>query len=160
MPIILGIDPGLQHTGWGVIETQGNRLKYVACGAVHSNAKAPLSERLLSLHNGITHVIELYQPHETAIEETFINTNARSSLALGHARGALMVAVSLTGRVVYEYPATLVKKTVVGLGRAEKQQVEMMIKHLLPGADIKSPDAADALAVAVCHANHRMVRSL
>lgn len=160
MPLILGIDPGLQHTGWGVIETQGNRLKYIACGAVHSNTKSPLSERLLTLHQGLSQVIDCYKPQDIAMEETFINTNARSSLALGHARGALMVAVSLAGKVVYEYPATLVKKTVVGLGRAEKQQVETMVKHLLPGAEITSADAADALAVAICHVSHGLVRSL
>ena len=154
MTIILGIDPGLQHTGWGLIRTEGARLQFMQCGTIHSG-KGALSERLRVLYDGVSSVIERYNPDETAIEETFVNTNAQSSLKLGHARGVLMLAASLCSLPISEYAATLVKKSVVGVGRAEKKQVEMMIKHLLPGATPDSADASDALAVAICHSSHR-----
>lgn len=157
---ILGIDPGLQHTGWGIIEAQGNSLKYIACGTVSSNAEEPIAKRILHLSAGLSHVINLYRPEQVAIEETFINKNAASSLKLGHARGALMLTVSLAGLQLKEYAATLVKKSVVGIGRAEKDQVKMMVKQLLPKAEIGSADAADALAVAICHASHAQIRNL
>lgn len=154
MPIILGIDPGLQKTGWGVIVSEGSRLKFVACGMVKSTPKAPLAERLMALHEGIKSVVECYQPDTAAIEETFLNANARSSLALGHARGVLMMTASLCDVGVSEYAATLVKKSIVGVGRAEKGQVKMMVQQLLPQAEIQTEDEADALAIAICHANH------
>lgn len=158
MTLILGIDPGLQHTGWGAIQVYGNALRFIHCGTIHSS-KGTLAERLLTLHQGITEVIDRYHPTTVAIEETFVNTNAKSSLLLGHARGALMLAASLAGLPVYEYAATLVKKTVVGVGRAEKNQVSMMVKQLLPGASFDTPDAADALAVAICHHSHKALHS-
>lgn len=151
---ILGIDPGLQHTGWGVIDVAGQHSRYVACGVVHSHPKEALSHRLLTLHEGITQVIAAHQPQQVAIEETFVNKNALSSLKLGHARGVLMLSVQLAGLPVWEYAALLVKKSIVGVGRAEKDQVAMMVKVLLPGALPDSADAADALAIALTHAHH------
>lgn len=159
MTIILGIDPGLQKTGWGVINATGNRLSYIACGTIATKEK-DLVYRLKELHDGLQGVIQAHNPDQAAIEETFINTNARSSLKLGHARGALMVAVSLSAVPLYEYAATLVKKSIVGVGRAEKEQIGMMVKQLLPGCKPDSADAADALAVAICHANHAWVGKL
>lgn len=155
MTLLLGIDPGLQHTGWGVVESHQNRLTYIACGTLHSNASQPLEQRLLALHDGLQNVIARYQPCEAAMEETFVNKNAMTSLKLGQARGALLLTVSLAGLPVSEYAATVIKKSVVGAGRADKGQVEQMIRYILPGASVESADAADALAVAVCHANHR-----
>lgn len=160
MTIILGIDPGLQHTGWGVVTFDGQRLSFIACGAIHPQPKLPMPERLLAVSEGLRLVIETYRPDECAIEETFLNKNPMSSLKLGHARGAAMVTASLAGIPVYEYAATLVKKSIVGVGRAEKQQVMVMVKHLLPRADITSADAADALAVALCHAQHATLRKV
>jgi crossover junction endodeoxyribonuclease RuvC len=160
MTKILGIDPGLQHTGWGVIEKQGNSLHFIACGAVHSDSKAPLPQRLLSISKGLTEILKIYKPDECAIEETFVNKNPLSSLKLGHARGAAMLTVSLAGLTPYEYAATLVKKTIIGVGRAEKSQISMMVKTLLPKADIKSEDAADALAIAICHSQHAVMRKI
>lgn len=160
MTIILGIDPGLQHTGWGIIKMQDNALFFVACGAVHSKPKDELSKRLFSISDGLKEVIATYQPDQCAIEETFLNKNPMSSLKLGHARGAVMLTVSLAGLSISEYAATLVKKTVVGVGRAEKAQVMMMVKQLLPKADITSEDAADALAVAICHTQHSALKKM
>jgi crossover junction endodeoxyribonuclease RuvC len=160
MVTILGIDPGLQHTGWGIIKKDGNSLHYIACGVINSNSKAPLPKRLLTINEGLSEILQIYKPDECAIEETFLNTNPMSSLKLGHARGAAMLTVSLCGITPYEYAATLVKKTVVGVGRAEKSQILMMVKTLLPKADIKSPDAADALAIAICHSQHSVMRKV
>lgn len=154
MAVILGLDPGLQHTGWGLINSNGNKISYIACGRVSSDAKAKLSARLATLSDGIKSVIEQYQPDECAIEETFLNKNPMSSLKLGHARGAAMLTASLCGLSVQEYAATLVKKTITGVGRADKSQMIMMVKQLLPKSDITSEDAADALAVAICHVQH------
>lgn len=154
MPVILGVDPGLQHTGWGIISLDGNRMSFVAAGTISPSLKNMMADRLYALGAGIKAVVEQYKPQECAIEETFLNKNPMSSLKLGHARGALMLSLSLAGLSPIEYAATLVKKTVVGVGRAEKEQVQMMVKHLLPGANVDSADAADALAVAICHANH------
>lgn len=151
MPIILGIDPGLQHTGWGVISLEQGTLRYLGSGTVHSKAKDPMAERLMTLSDGVGDVIRNFQPDQVAIEETFVNKNPLSSLKLGSARGAIMLTVSLAGLSLSEYAATLVKKSVVGVGRADKQQVMMMVKQLLPKADFDSEDAADALAVAICH---------
>lgn len=157
MTQILGIDPGLQKTGWGIIHVTGNRLSYVACGTITTKEKS-LINRLKELYEGLHAVIKLHQPNEAAIEETFINTNALSSLKLGHARGVLMLTASLFNLPTHEYAATLVKKSVVGVGRAEKTQVEMMVRQLLPACKPDSADAADALAVAICHAHHNRRR--
>jgi crossover junction endodeoxyribonuclease RuvC len=151
---LLGLDPGLRHTGWGVIEAAGNRLRHVADGAVHSSDKRPLAERLVELHDGLARIIAEFRPDEAAVEETFVNKNPTSTLKLGLARGVALLVPALAGLAVHEYPANLVKKSVVGAGHAAKEQVQMMVRRLLPGAMIGSPDAADALAVAICHAHH------
>lgn len=157
---ILGIDPGLRFTGWGVIDSNGNSLKYVACGVIASDSKSPIALRILTLNQGLNDVIKSYRPDEVAIEETFVNKNPTTSLKLGHARGALMLTASISGFTPYEYAATLVKKSIVGVGRAEKGQVVMMVKQLLPTAEVTSEDAADALAVAICHLSHRKMNIL
>ena len=157
---ILGIDPGLRNTGWGVIEAEGSRLSFVACGTLHSDAAATLAERLRQLHQGLCGVIATHAPGEAAVEETFVNRDPQSALKLGQARGIALLAPALAGLSVAEYSANLVKKTVVGAGHAEKAQVAMMVRVLLPKCDAKSADAADALAVAICHAQHRGARAL
>jgi len=151
---LLGLDPGLRNTGWGVIDVDGNRLRHVANGAVHSDAACAMSERLLQLWDGISQVIADFRPDEAAIEETFVNKNAVSTLKLGHARAAVLLGPARAGIPVAEYPANLVKKSVVGSGHAGKEQIAMMVRTLFPGCEFASPDAADALAVAVCHAHH------
>jgi crossover junction endodeoxyribonuclease RuvC len=156
---ILGIDPGLRHTGWGMIECAGSRLVFLACGSIHSNDKFSLAERLRQLHEGLVEIISLHQPDEAAVEETFVNRDPQSALRLGQARGVALTAPALAGLPVAEYAANLVKKTVVGAGHAEKAQVAMMVRILLPRSDAASADAADALAVAICHAQHRGARS-
>ncbi len=155
---ILGIDPGLRKCGWGVIETLGSKLSFVACGSVEPSDKLALSERLKLLHVGLIKVVTEFAPHEAAIEETFVNKDARATLKLGAARGVAMVAPALSGISVAEYAPNQVKKTVVGSGHAEKQQIRLMIGVLLPRADPKTEDAADALAIAICHAHSRNVR--
>lgn len=157
---ILGLDPGLRKTGWGVIVSEGSKLSFVGCGCVESDGTLPLSERLRQLHAGLAEVISRFTPDEVAVEETFINRDPQSALKLGQARGIAMVVPALAGLSVAEYAANLVKKTVVGVGHADKKQVQMMIRVLLPKANTKSADAADALAVAICHAQHRGMRSL
>jgi crossover junction endodeoxyribonuclease RuvC len=152
---LLGLDPGLRVTGWGVIAVDGNRLRHVADGAVAVDADAPLPERLAALHDGLARVLKDYAPDEAAVEETFVNRNPASTLKLGQARGVVMLVPALAGVPVFEYPANLVKKSIVGAGHAAKQQVGMMVRTLLPGASLATADAADALAVAVCHAHHR-----
>lgn len=152
---LIGFDPGLQNTGWGVIDVDGNRLRHVADGAVHTSPKASLSDRLVELHAGLQDVIAEHHPEEAAVEETFVNKNAVSTLKLGQARGIVLLVPALAGLRVAEYLPNLVKKTVVGSGHAQKEQVQMMVKTLLPGAQIVTADAADALAVAICHAHHR-----
>ncbi len=152
---LIGFDPGLQTTGWGVIEASGNRLRHVADGSVNTSPKLPLSERLVELHAGLLEVMRSFEPDEAAVEETFVNKNAVSTLKLGQARGIVLLVPALAGIPVAEYLPNLVKKTVVGSGHAQKEQVQMMVKTLLPGARIASADAADALAVAICHAHHR-----
>lgn len=160
MTRILGIDPGLQHTGWGLISSRGNQLSFIACGTIHTDAKILVAERLRQLHDGINKVIEIYQPQESAVEETFVNKNNASSLKLGQARGAILLSLSLTGLSVAEYSTNLVKKSVVGTGHADKNQIAMMVKTLLPASDAKGADAADALAVAICHAHQRTFTQL
>jgi crossover junction endodeoxyribonuclease RuvC len=151
---ILGLDPGLRHTGWGVIDVTGNRLTHVADGVAHAAVDLPLAERLSVLFRQIIAVLEQFRPDEAAVEETFVNKNAASTLKLGVARGVVLLAPADRGLPVAEYSANMVKKSVVGAGHAEKQQVQMMVRRLLPGCAIAEPDAADALAVAICHAHH------
>ena len=152
---ILGIDPGLRRTGWGVVACEGNRLAYVACGSVETDAKAPLAERLMVIHRGLTQIVAEMRPDEAAVEATFVNRDAAATLKLGQARGIAMVVPALAGLPVAEYAPNLIKKTIVGAGHSEKQQIRMMIGVLLPRADPQSEDAADALAIAVTHAHHR-----
>jgi crossover junction endodeoxyribonuclease RuvC len=155
---LIGLDPGLRHTGWGIIETSGSRLHYVADGAIHTDGTLSLAERLVQLHDGLRQVIERYRPEAAAVEETFVNKNPTSTLKLGLARGVVLLVPALAGLVVAEYPANLVKKSVVGAGHAGKPQVQMMIRVLLPGCLGQTADAADALAVAICHAHHAATR--
>lgn len=152
---LIGFDPGLRNTGWGVIDVQGNRLSYVADGAVKTDSSLPLANRLVQLHNSLSNVIEQFNPSEAAVEETFVNRNAASSLKLGHARAISLLVPASAGIRVAEYSPNVIKKALVGAGHADKGQVQMMVRTLLPGAVIKCSDAADALAVAVCHAHHR-----
>jgi crossover junction endodeoxyribonuclease RuvC len=152
---ILGIDPGLRRTGWGLIESHGNRLIALACGSVETSDRAALGERLMAIHDGLMRVIEHHAPHEAAVEQTFVNSNAAATLKLGQARGVAMLVPARCGLTVAEYAPNLVKKTIVGAGHGEKAQVRIMIGVLLPKADPQSEDAADALAIAVCHAHHR-----
>lgn len=155
---LIGLDPGLRHTGWGVIDVSGNSLRHVADGALHSDGERPLADRLRQLHDALTGVIAEYRPDEAAVEETFVNKNPESTLKLGMARAVALLVPALAGLPVSEYPTNLVKKSVVGAGHAEKSQVQAMMRILLPGCAIGTPDAADALAVAVCHAHHRATR--
>src|SRR5438046_605998 len=157
---VLGLDPGLRHTGWGVIDVAGNRLSHVADGVVHAPVDLPLSERLVALFRQLNEVLERFRPDEAAVEETFVNKNPASTLKLGVARGVVLLVPAERGVPVAEYSANLVKKSVVGAGHAEKEQVQMMVRRLLPGCAIAEPDAADALAVAIGHAQHRETRRL
>jgi crossover junction endodeoxyribonuclease RuvC len=157
---IIGIDPGLRRCGWGVIETTGNRLGFVASGVVTPPVSDGLAERLVRLHNGLNEVLARYHPDEAAIEETFVNQGARSALLLGQARGIALMTPALMGLPVSEYAANLVKKSVVGTGHADKTQIQLMVKTLLPQADFRGADAADALAIAICHAHHRTMAGL
>ncbi|MCW9045347.1 MAG: crossover junction endodeoxyribonuclease RuvC [Alphaproteobacteria bacterium] len=155
---LLGLDPGLQISGWGIIDVAGNRLRHVADGVVRTNKDWSLAERLVQLYDGLGEVIDAYNPSEAAVEETFVNKNPNSTLKLGQARGIVLLAPAKKGLPVAEYSANLIKKSVVGTGHAAKEQVQMMIKSLLPGCEIKTADAADALAVAVCHSHHRVTQ--
>jgi crossover junction endodeoxyribonuclease RuvC len=151
---ILGIDPGLNRTGWGVVESEGNRLRHVAHGVVTSNPADPLSDRLTAIYSELAKIIVTWRPEEAAVEEVFVNKNPGSTLKLGMARGVALLAPAMAGLRVGEYAANLVKKSVVGAGHADKAQIAMMVGILLPGVYAKA-DAADALAVAICHAHHR-----
>src|SRR4029077_3258236 len=155
---VLGLDPGLRHTGWGVIDVAGNRLTHVADGVVHAATDQPLAMRLVSLFRPIPAVLERFQPDEAAVEETFVNRNPASTLKLGVARGVVLLAPAERGLPVAEYSATVIKRAVVGRGHAEKAQVQMMVRRILPVCDIGERDAADALAVAICHAHHAETR--
>jgi crossover junction endodeoxyribonuclease RuvC len=157
---IIGIDPGLRRCGWGIVESEGNRLRYIACGTLTPRTDQSLAERLAELHAGLRGLIELHRPDEAAVEETFVNAGPRSALQLGQARGVALMTPASMGLVVGEYAANLVKKSVVGTGHAEKAQVQLMVKTLLPNADFKGADAADALAIAICHAHHRTIAAL
>ena len=152
---IIGIDPGLRRTGWGVIESDGVRLTYIASGYVASDGDDVLAYRLREIFQGITSVIKSFQPREAAVEETFVNNNPRATLKLGQARGMALLAPAMEGLVVAEYPPNLIKKSVVGAGHADKRQVQLMVKMLVPKATFENADEADALAIAICHANHR-----
>lgn len=155
---ILGLDPGLRHTGWGVIDVAGNRLSHVADGTIHTDDRDDLARRLTTLHEGIRGVIDAWTPDEAAVEETLANKNPSSTLKLGMARGVALLVTAQAGLPVDEYLPMLVKKSVVGTGHAEKTQVQHMVKMLLPGFQSSTADAADALAVAICHAHHAETR--
>ena len=152
---LIGLDPGLRQTGWGVVAMKDNRLTHIANGTVSSNSKLSLAERLRQLHDGLAQVIVEYNPQEAAVEETFVNSNPTTTLKLGQARGIALLVPAEAGIAVHEYTPNQVKKAVVGTGHAAKQQIAMMVKTLLPGCEIKSADTADALAVAICHAHLR-----
>jgi crossover junction endodeoxyribonuclease RuvC len=152
--IILGLDPGLGCTGWGVIAADGNRLSHIANGQIRTPAQAALSDRLLALADGLAEIIALHRPATAAVEEVFVNANPQSTLKLGQARGVILLAAAQSGITVGEYAARLVKKAVVGTGGADKVQVHAMVGRLLPGVKIVGADSADALAVAITHAHH------
>lgn len=156
---ILGLDPGLQHTGWGVIETDGFRLRHVADGVVSTDPATPLAARLLRLHAGLSALFGEWAPEEAAVERTYVNKNPDAALKLGQARGVVMLAPALAGLAVAEYQAMEVKRAVVGNGHADKIQVQDMVRRLLPGCAPRRADSADALAVAICHAHHRQTRN-
>ncbi|WP_376094741.1 crossover junction endodeoxyribonuclease RuvC [Roseomonas sp. CCTCC AB2023176] len=155
---ILGLDPGLQHTGWGLIEVDGSRLRHLGDGVVSTGADLPLAERLSQLHRALCALLDAHRPAEAAVEHTYVNKNPGAALKLGQARGVVLLAPALHGLIVAEYQAMEVKRAVVGTGHADKIQVQDMVRRLLPGAVIRRADAADALAVAICHAHHRASR--
>jgi crossover junction endodeoxyribonuclease RuvC len=152
---IIGIDPGLRRTGWGVVETLGNALRFVASGTVTSDNTLDLASRLRQLHDGLQAVLHEFQPEEAAVEQTFVNKDAVATLKLGQARGIAMVVPALAGLPVAEYAPNAVKKAVIGVGHGEKKQIHMMVKVLMPKATFDTDDAADALAIAICHTHHR-----
>ena len=156
---LLGLDPGLRTTGWGVIEADGNRLVHVADGAVRPPAEGSLAARLAALRAALARVIDTYRPDEAAVEETFVNRNPASALRLGQARGVVLLAPAEAGLPVSEYPANLIKKSIVGAGHADKNQIAAMVRALLSVGAVSSFDASDALAVAICHAHHRATRA-
>lgn len=150
---VIGIDPGLRRTGWGVLDIEGNRLRHVANGVCAPDGVA-LADRLLNLHKSLTSVFERYSPDQAAVEQTFVNKDAVGTLKLGQARGVILLVPAQAGMPVAEYAPNAVKKTVVGVGHADKKQVEHMVRLQLPGTDIAGADASDALAIALCHAHH------
>lgn len=152
---IIGIDPGLRRTGWGVIDTLGNSLRFVGSGTVTSDSELDLASRLCQLHDGLADVVHQYQPLEAAVEQTFVNKDAVATLKLGQARGIAMLVPARAGLHVAEYAPNAVKKSVIGVGHGDKAQIQMMLKILMPKADFKGADAADALAIAICHAHNR-----
>ena len=152
---IIGIDPGLRRTGWGVVEAAGNTLRFIGAGTVRSNDKADLASRLCELHDGLTEVVHVYMPEEAAVEQTFVNKDAAATLKLGQARGIALLVPARAGLRVAEYAPNAVKKTVIGVGHGDKKQIHMMVKVLMPRAVFDTDDAADALAIAICHAHHR-----
>ncbi|MHC5305863.1 crossover junction endodeoxyribonuclease RuvC [Bartonella sp. LJL80] len=152
---IVGIDPGLRRTGWGVIETLGNNLKFIAAGTVKSDEKCDLASRLCQLHTGLADILHQFMPQEAAVEHTFVNKDAGATLKLGQARGIALLVPAQAGLPVAEYAPNAVKKAVIGVGHGEKQQIHMMVKVLMPRASFDSSDAADALAIAICHAHNR-----
>jgi len=160
MTRILGLDPGLRTTGWGIIESTGQQLSYIAHGVVRSSSEGDLGSRVAQLYEGLVAIINHYQPQEAALEETFVNKNPTSTLKLGMARGVVLLAPAIAGLLVGEYAANRVKKAVVGVGHADKAQVAMMVQRLLRGCGVVEADAADALAVAICHAHYRTIKKL
>jgi crossover junction endodeoxyribonuclease RuvC len=157
---LLGIDPGLRFTGWGLLEVDGNRLRHLADGVIATDDEEAVPLRLKALHNALQALIVEHRPDEAAVEETYVNRNGAATLKLGYARGVALLAPALMGIAVTEYGAKSVKKSVVGTGGATKDQVEIMVRRLLPGCVLKRADAADALAVAICHAHHRASRTV
>ena len=157
---IIGIDPGLRFTGWGIIESQGTSLRFVAAGTVKSNAKADLASRLCQLHDGLSDVLHAHRPDEAAVENTFVNKDAGATLKLGQARGIAMLVPARAGLIVAEYAPNAVKKSVIGVGHGDKKQIQLMVGMLLPKAEWDSDDAADALAIAICHAHNRGANAL
>jgi crossover junction endodeoxyribonuclease RuvC len=155
---LLGIDPGLRFTGWGVVEAAGNRLRHIDDGVIATDGTAGVPERLRALHDALAALLREHRPDEAAVEETYVNRNGTATLKLGYARGVALLAPALLGIPVTEYAALAVKRAVVGTGAAEKTQVQAMVRRLLPGARLRRADAADALAVAICHAHHRASR--
>jgi crossover junction endodeoxyribonuclease RuvC len=156
---LLGLDPGLRFTGWGVIEADGNRLRHIADGVIATDGTNGVPERLRVLHAALAALLEETRPDEAAVEETYVNRNGAATLKLGYARGVALLAPALAGIPVLEYGAKAVKLAVVGTGGADKDQVKMMVRRLLPGATLRRADASDALAVAICHAHHRATKS-
>ncbi len=152
---ILGIDPGLRRTGWGVVAVAGNNLSFVGAGTVRAPLDGDLAQRLVALHVGLTEVVGVWSPDEAAVEQTFVNRDAVATLKLGQARGIAMLVPAQAGLAVAEYAPTAVKKAIVGSGHAEKGQIRAMVRVLLPRATFDTDDAADALAIAICHAHHR-----
>ncbi len=155
---LIGFDPGLRTTGWGVIDAEGSRLRHIANGLVKSDGDEPTAIRLAQLYDGLAAIIAKHRPSIAAVEETFVNANATTTLKLGLARGAALLAPARAGLPVAEYSANAIKKAVVGVGHADKAQIQMMVRRLLPGVEFAGPDAADALAVAICHAHHAQTR--
>ncbi|MCR9220899.1 MAG: crossover junction endodeoxyribonuclease RuvC [Alphaproteobacteria bacterium] len=151
---IIGLDPGLRHTGWGVVDMDGSHLAFVGCGTVDPPGSLPMADRLKALHDELMQILQRVAPDEAAVEETFLNKNPGTTLKLGHARGVVLLAPALAGLPVAEYAAKSVKQAVVGTGSATKDQIGVMVRTLLPGARPESEDAADALAVAICHGHH------
>jgi len=156
---ILGLDPGLRRTGWGLIEALGSKIRHIANGTVMSDDKAELAARLVQLYDGISAVIDAQAPDEAAVENTFVNKDAAGTLKLGQARAIALIVPAQRGLVVAEYAPNHVKKSIVGVGHADKAQVQAMVQVLLPGVTLSGPDAADALALAICHAHHRQSAS-
>lgn len=152
---LMGIDPGLRFMGWGIVDVEGNRLRHVADGVLATQSGDDVPRRLCDLHEGLMKLIRQYGPTEAAVEETYVNRNGSSTLKLGYARGVALLVPALAGLSVHEYGAMAVKRSVVGTGAATKEQVTMMVRRLLPGAEVRRADASDALAIAICHAHHR-----
>lgn len=151
---ILGIDPGLENTGWGVIESNGSRISFVAAGVIKTSSKEAMAKRLVKIDDGLQDILKNWNPETAAVEETFVNKNAASSLKLGQARGIALLVPARAGLEVHEYATNLIKKSVVGAGHAAKDQIGLMVRMLLPGCGEHGSDACDALAVAICHAHH------
>ena len=152
---IIGIDPGLRRTGWGIVESLGNSLRFISSGTVRSDDKAALATRLCQLHDGLAEILHAAMPQEAAVEQTFVNKDAVATLKLGQARGIAMLVPARAGLVVAEYAPNAVKKAVIGVGHGDKKQIHMMVKVLMPRATFDTEDAADALAIAICHTHHR-----
>lgn len=157
---IIGIDPGLRNMGWGVLEKETNALRFIAAGTIRSDNKIALAARLRQLYEGLTDVMRQYSPHEAAVELTFVNKDAGATLKLGQARGIALLVPACFSLPVAEYAPNAVKKAVIGVGHGDKAQIHLMVKTLLPKAECNSPDAADALAIAICHAHNRPAFSL